>query len=92
MNEISALSTSFDIVIVGRGPVGSTLANLLGLCGVRTLVLEREPKAYHLPRAVHFDDECMRVFQTIGLSEAVLPHVILSPGDAVRGCRREANA
>jgi 3-(3-hydroxy-phenyl)propionate hydroxylase len=80
MNEISALSTSFDIVIVGRGPVGSTLANLLGLCGVRTLVLEREPKAYHLPRAVHFDDECMRVFQTIGLSEAVLPHVILSPG------------
>jgi 3-(3-hydroxy-phenyl)propionate hydroxylase len=80
MNDPSASSSTFDIVIVGRGPVGSTLANLLGLCGVRTLVLEREPKAYHLPRAVHFDDECMRVFQTIGLSEAILPHVTLSPG------------
>ena len=70
----------FDVVIVGRGPVGATLANLLGLCGVRTLMLEREARTYHLPRAVHFDDECMRVFQTIGLADAILPHVILSPG------------
>ncbi|MBR0930394.1 bifunctional 3-(3-hydroxy-phenyl)propionate/3-hydroxycinnamic acid hydroxylase [Bradyrhizobium diazoefficiens] len=70
----------FDVVIVGRGPVGATLANLLGLCGIRTLVLEREGQTYHLPRAVHFDDECMRVFQTIGLADAILPHVILSPG------------
>src|SRR3569833_665078 len=70
----------FDVVIVGRGPVGATLANLLGLCGVRTLVLEREARTYHLPRALHIDDECMRVFQTIGLAEAILPHVILSPG------------
>ena len=70
----------FDVVIVGRGPVGATLANLLGLCGLRTLVLEREARTYHLPRAVHFDDECMRVFQTIGLAGAILPHVILSPG------------
>lgn len=79
MQDISALE-EFDVVIVGRGPVGATLANLLGLCGVRTLVLEREARTYHLPRAVHFDDECMRVFQTIGLADAILPHVILSPG------------
>lgn len=70
----------FDVVIVGRGPVGATLANLLGLCGIRTLVLEREARTYHLPRAVHFDDECMRVFQTIGLADAILPQTILSPG------------
>ena len=68
MQDKSALE-EFDVVIVGRGPVGATLANLLGLCGVRTLVLEREARTYHLPRAVHFDDECMRVFQTIGLAE-----------------------
>ncbi len=80
MSNTAAASGSFDVVIVGRGPVGSTLANLLGLCGMRTLVLEREAKAYHLPRAVHFDDECMRVFQTIGLADALLPHLTLSPG------------
>lgn len=79
MQDISA-PEDYDVVIVGRGPVGATLANLLGLCGVRTLVLEREARTYHLPRAVHFDDECMRVFQTIGLAEAILPQTILSPG------------
>lgn len=80
MNIRRAHTPSFDVAVIGLGPVGSTLANLLGLCGIHTLVLEREAQAYHLPRAVHFDDEAMRVFQTVGLSDAVLPHVILSPG------------
>ena len=75
-----SVAPDFDVVIVGRGPVGATLANLLGPCGVRTLVIERESRAYHLPRAVHFDDECMRVFQTIKVAEDILPLVIVSPG------------
>jgi 3-(3-hydroxy-phenyl)propionate hydroxylase len=69
-----------DVVIVGYGPVGATLANLLGLLGIKTLVLEREASAYHLPRAVHFDDEVMRIFETAGLSEAIRSGVTLSPG------------
>jgi 3-(3-hydroxy-phenyl)propionate hydroxylase len=69
-----------DVAIVGLGPVGATLANLLGQSGVTTLVLEREAAAYHLPRAVHFDDEVMRVFQAIDCADALLPHVRLSPG------------
>ena len=71
---------SFDVVIVGLGPVGATLAHLLGLGNVRTLVLEREPDAYTLPRAVHFDDEIMRVFQWIGITQALLPLVRINPG------------
>ncbi|MFG1178640.1 bifunctional 3-(3-hydroxy-phenyl)propionate/3-hydroxycinnamic acid hydroxylase MhpA [Xanthobacter versatilis] len=70
----------FDVVIVGLGPVGATLANLLGLQGVSTLVLERETEAYHLPRAVHFDDEVMRVFQTIGLADEITPCTRINPG------------
>ncbi|MDQ8731043.1 bifunctional 3-(3-hydroxy-phenyl)propionate/3-hydroxycinnamic acid hydroxylase [Bradyrhizobium sp. LHD-71] len=69
-----------EVVIIGYGPVGATLANLLGLRGVRTLVLERESAAYHLPRAVHFDDEVMRIFQTIGLSDAINRNAIPSIG------------
>lgn len=79
-NHPAASDLSADIVIVGLGPVGATLANLLGLSGVRTLVLEREAEAYHLPRAVHFDDEVMRIFETIGLSDQIARDVILSPG------------
>ena len=70
----------YEVCIVGCGPAGATLANLLGLCGVSVLVLEREGAAYPLPRAVHFDDEVMRVLQTIGLSDSILPYTHVSPG------------
>ncbi len=71
---------SVDVCIVGYGPVGATLANLLADCGLSVLVLEREADIYLLPRAVHFDDEVMRVFQTLGLAERILPHTHVSPG------------
>jgi len=69
-----------EVAIVGYGPVGATLAALLGQQGVRTLVLEREAAAYHLPRACHFDAEVMRVFQAVGVAEAVAVDTRLSPG------------
>ena len=69
-----------DVVIIGCGPVGALLANLLGLQGIATVVLEREAAAYSLPRAVHFDDEVMRLLQTVGLAEAMRPVVHVSPG------------
>jgi choline dehydrogenase-like flavoprotein len=70
----------YEVCIVGCGPAGATLANLLGLCGISVLVLEREGAAYPLPRAVQFDDEVMRVLQTVGLSESILPYTHVSPG------------
>ena len=74
------MTEDFDVAIVGLGPVGATLANLLGLSGVRTLVLEREAACYHLPRAVHFDDEVMRVFQFVGLAEKIRAKTRLNIG------------
>jgi 3-(3-hydroxy-phenyl)propionate hydroxylase len=53
------------------GPTGAVLANLLGLCGMRVAVLEREHTIHDLPRAVHFDGEVMRIFQTIGVADRV---------------------
>ena len=55
----------YDVTVIGLGPTGGTLANLMALNGFSVLVLEREKNYYPLPRAVHFDDEIMRVFQTI---------------------------
>jgi len=69
-----------DVVIVGCGPVGATLANLLGKQGVSVTVLEREPGVYHAPRAGHFDGEVMRVFQAIGLADRVAETVHISTG------------
>ena len=67
-------------LIVGLGPVGATLANLMGLAGIETLAVDRAPAPYDLPRAVHFDDEVMRVFQTIGVASALEPLVRFNPG------------
>ncbi|PTQ71879.1 bifunctional 3-(3-hydroxy-phenyl)propionate/3-hydroxycinnamic acid hydroxylase [Celeribacter persicus] len=70
----------YDVAIVGYGPAGATLAHLLGQCGLKTIVLERESAAYHLPRAVHFDAEVMRVFQWIGIAEEMEPKTAKHPG------------
>ena len=70
----------YDVIIVGLGPTGGTLANLLALNGFSILILEREKDLYALPRAVHFDDEIMRVFQTIGITKKFLKKTIINKG------------
>ena len=70
----------FDVTIVGLGPAGGTLANLLAMHGFSILILDREKSFYPLPRAVHFDDEIMRVFQTIGITKDFLKHTIINKG------------
>ena len=65
-----------DIAIVGAGPCGATLANLLGTSGVPTVLLDRETEVTPYPRAVAVDDESLRSFQATGLVEQVLPDLI----------------
>jgi 3-(3-hydroxy-phenyl)propionate hydroxylase len=60
-----------DVAILGYGPVGALLANLLGQAGLQVEVFERDRQIYDLPRAVHFDGEVMRIFQSVGLAERV---------------------
>jgi 2-polyprenyl-6-methoxyphenol hydroxylase-like FAD-dependent oxidoreductase len=57
-----------DVAIVGYGPVGQTLAILLAQRGWRVGVFEKQPAAYALPRAVHFDHEVARIFQAAGIA------------------------
>lgn len=78
--ELSARVTEpvehFDIVIVGAGPCGVTLANHLGLYGVRTLIVDRSADILEYPRAVGMDDEALRSFQAVGLAEPLLADMI----------------
>jgi flavoprotein hydroxylase len=68
-----------DVAIVGYGPVGNTLAILLAQLGRSVIVLERWPEPYVLPRAVHFDHEVGRIFQSCGIGAAL--RTISEPAD-----------
>ena len=70
----------YDIIVVGLGPTGGTLANLLALNDLSVLVLEKEASIYNLPRAVHFDDEIMRVFNTVGIRNKLSKKLIINKG------------
>lgn len=48
---------SYDVVVVGCGPVGAVLAARLDSVGMQVLVVERAAEVHPLPRAVAADDE-----------------------------------
>lgn len=65
-----------DVAVIGAGPVGLMTANLLGLYGVRTIVLETRGELIDYPRGVGMDDETLRTFQAAGVVDRVLEHTI----------------
>lgn len=64
-----------DVAIVGLGPVGGALANLLAMQGLTVWVFDREPDVMQIPRGVGMDAEMMRIFQTVGLAEPLEPQL-----------------
>lgn len=61
-----------DVLIVGAGPTGLTLALLLAQRNVKVIVAERAVEPYALPRAAHIDHQVVRVFQELGIADAVV--------------------
>lgn len=64
-----------DVIIVGAGPVGLTIANTLGVAGVPSLLIEKLDKIIDYPRAIGIDDESLRTLQTAGLVDQVQAHI-----------------
>jgi 3-(3-hydroxy-phenyl)propionate hydroxylase len=65
-----ALPNEIDVLIVGAGPVGATLANLCGRLGVRTLMIDKLAEIQTQPRALVLDNEALRILQLAGLDDA----------------------
>ncbi|HEY9237203.1 MAG TPA: bifunctional 3-(3-hydroxy-phenyl)propionate/3-hydroxycinnamic acid hydroxylase [Burkholderiaceae bacterium] len=65
----------FDVIIVGLGPTGATLAGLLGQAGISVAVFDRLPDLYPLPRAIGLDHETLRILQELGLAQRMEAHI-----------------
>ncbi len=72
--SLKAPSLKTEVLIVGAGPVGLTLANQLGARGVEVLLIESLPQLIDYPRAIGIDDESMRAMQGVGLADLIEPH------------------
>ena len=61
----------YAALIVGAGPTGLALGNLLGMYGLDVLIIERNHELSTIPKAISLDDEGLRVCQAMGLAEVV---------------------
>ena len=78
------MTSEATVAIVGMGPVGATLALLLGQAGVATVVVEREASVVPFPRAVALDGEALLVLQAAGLDRDGRPPLLADPGVRIR--------
>ena len=74
------MQVNTDVLIVGYGPSGATLANLLGRRGHRVVVIDQAPTIYDKPRAITADQEALRIFQEIGLADDISATSTPHPG------------
>lgn len=62
-------TTEVDVLLVGLGPVGAAMANLLGRYGIRVLAIDQATEVFTAPRAIALDNEALRILQMAGVQE-----------------------
>src|SRR5262245_44968098 len=60
-----------DVLIVGAGPVGLTLALDLGRRGIRCVLVERNAEHSRLPKMERCNGRTMEIYRRLGVAEAI---------------------
>src|SRR3982751_4894546 len=60
-----------DVLVIGAGPVGLTLANTLGQYGVNCVLVERGEKVGLLPKMDLSNPRTMEIFGRLGLAAKI---------------------
>src|SRR3546814_21091171 len=68
-----AMNERVDVVVVGLGPVGAVMAQLLAQAGLFVVAVDMSPTIYDKPRAVGIDHESLRILQQLGITDALAP-------------------
>jgi 2-polyprenyl-6-methoxyphenol hydroxylase-like FAD-dependent oxidoreductase len=65
------LDRSWDVIIVGAGPTGLTLALDLGRRGVACLLMDRNPRPSGLPKMERCNARTMEIYRRMGLASKI---------------------
>ncbi|MCK1715990.1 MULTISPECIES: FAD-dependent monooxygenase [unclassified Bradyrhizobium] len=71
MDSPSSTQTDTEVLIVGAGPVGLTLAVALGRLGIRCMLIERAEKGGILPKMDLSNPRTMEIFGRLGLADKI---------------------
>lgn len=83
MNAATTTPTAPNpVLIIGAGPTGACAALELARHGTPSVVIDRWEGVYPQPRAVHLDDEVLRILHRLGVAEPF--GAISRPGGGLR--------
>ena len=68
---MSSRTVDTQVIIVGAGPVGLTLALDLGHRGIRCVLIEQKPQPQFLPKMERCNARTMEMFRRIGLADEI---------------------
>ncbi|MFO1329961.1 MAG: FAD-dependent oxidoreductase [Rubrivivax sp.] len=72
MDKPSPVPTDTDVLIVGAGPTGLTLAAALLARGVRACIIDRQPAGANTSRAAVIHARTLEVLEPLGVSDALV--------------------
>jgi 2-polyprenyl-6-methoxyphenol hydroxylase-like FAD-dependent oxidoreductase len=81
-----------EVIVVGAGPVGLLLANLLGRRGIKTTVVEKESQEHRGSRAIGVSPPSLKILRQIGLDEEFIQHGVKGVRVLFRGSRATLGA
>jgi 2-polyprenyl-6-methoxyphenol hydroxylase-like FAD-dependent oxidoreductase len=77
-------SASTDVLIVGAGPTGLTLATALSTRGIQTIIVDREAAGANTSRAAVVHARTLEVLEPIGVAERLVKLGIKAPRFTIR--------
>lgn len=76
---MAASTYDYDVIIVGAGPVGLTMAIELGRRGISTFIMERDPTTAPWPKMDRSNARTMEIYRRMGIVDRV--RALGYPGD-----------